>query len=216
MAVTHKIPVLDPQSLREIEQALQWQRRTGSRLQPPAVRKVYEEGPDRESVPVYNASASAAPQFGIMELGALLSNNVVHSSGMPAYSSISRYGIVCAPIASGGYGRVWIEGMHPALIILKNGESIAIRDQVRPHKDSFYGRLFELGPMIVESVIGDSTNATGADLLTSALVRMTEERGDHKLADTQGVCDGAYQAFVFSSDYVVAAGDVGKPTVDSA
>ena len=206
--------VLDERSLQEVQQILQWQRRTGGRLEHATARDARES--EIETIPVYNADAADVPQFGIMELGALGTDGVLHSAAKPAYSSISRFGIACAPIVAGATGRVWIAGMHPFLIILKPGETIAIRDQVRPQADSFYGRLFELGPMIVESVIGDATNATGADLLTSALVRITDERGDHKIADTQGECDGAYQAIVFSSDYVVAAGDVGKPTVDTA
>ena len=201
----NNLRVLNNHSLHEIEQLLQWQRRTGSRTMPATAPGGYVEGPDPETVPIYNADAAAVPQFGIMELGALRSDGVVFSAAKPAYSSISRFGIACTPIASGATGRVWVLGRHVALITLLPGETVSIRDHVRPHAGSFYGRLFSLGPMIVESVIST----------TAVVVTITEERGDHKIADTQGQCDGPYQAFVFSSAYTVGAGTIGKPTVDT-
>ncbi len=216
MAISPNIQVLDPRALRDMELLMQWRRRTGQRRAIVESWNARDDTPDAQSVPIYNDVGSEIPQFGIIELGALLSDGVLHNADKPAYSSISRYAIACTPIPIASPGRAWIVGIHPVLIILKDGESIAIRDHVRPHKNSHYGRIFELGPMIVESVIGDDSNDTGDDLLTSAWVAMTEERGDHKLADTGGVADGAYQAFALSAAYAVAAGEVGRPAIDLA
>lgn len=157
-----------------------------------------------DSVPIYNSEAFNIPAYSIAYQGPLLSDDITYSITMPPYSCISNFVIITVPLPAESYGRGWTRGIRRVTLLLQPGESVAVGNFIRPHKGVRYARLFDLGPMEVQGILGDATNDGGSDIETDVMARIVGWRGDHiYVRNSDDSVVGPAQVLVHGRGYAV-------------
>ena len=122
----------------------------------------------------------------------------------PSQSGFARLGILSERGVQPN-GVVWVQ--YEAVTPVLYTGAIAVGDRLGCLKDSYYAQKDALGPFLV----------MGVPTAELAIVRITGNRGDHKIADADNAAiDGPYQTYIWGPEYTVTQTAPGLIAVELA
>jgi hypothetical protein len=131
--------------------------------------------PYNRTVPIANQSGYAIPQYGVVWLTGLTTDNATHIARRPAYGGISRVGIATSEIPVNGKGRCWVDGLQTIRADDYSGTDVG--DRLGALKDSFNATPDTLGVFTVLAKLQEP--------YVKALI--TSDRGDEVYLDYDDV-----------------------------